>query len=150
MGTASSVEEFKQITSFQSLRKSLLQEDFAERLEKPLAYWAMPAIGALPLAFLGRTLRELLDTPFEQLAATPGIGRKKISIDAEAARPGGPPSAFERWRDREPIVLTKSNQFLVEVAIERHSMLRPFPRQCGTSGAKPCVAMAWGTSRWAV
>jgi hypothetical protein len=79
MGTASSVEEFKQITSFQSLRKSLLQEDFAERLEKPLAYWALPSDRRLPLAFLGRTLRELLDTPFEQLAATPGIGRKKIA-----------------------------------------------------------------------
>jgi hypothetical protein len=31
------------------------------------------------LAFLGRTIKDLLATPFEELSATPGIGQKKIS-----------------------------------------------------------------------
>ena len=74
-----SVEDYKIVSSFQSLRKTLLDERYAERLEKPLAYWAMPNDRRLPLAFLGRTLKELLDTPFDELSATPGIGQKKIS-----------------------------------------------------------------------
>lgn len=76
---AASVEDYKILSSFQSLRKTLLDDKFADRLEKPLAYWAMPNDRRLPLAFLGRTLRDLLATPFEELAATPGIGQKKIS-----------------------------------------------------------------------
>ncbi|HTN73993.1 MAG TPA: hypothetical protein VL096_02055 [Pirellulaceae bacterium] len=48
-------------------------------MEKPLAYWALPNDRRLPLAFLGRTLQDLLQTPFEQLSATPGIGQKKIT-----------------------------------------------------------------------
>jgi hypothetical protein len=74
-----SVEDYKIVSSFQSLRKTLLDERFADRLEKPLAYWALPNDRRLPLAFLGRTIKDLLDTPFEELSATPGIGQKKIS-----------------------------------------------------------------------
>ena len=33
----------------------------------------------MPLAFLGRTIKDLLATPFEELTATPGIGQKKIT-----------------------------------------------------------------------
>lgn len=74
-----SVETFKLHSEFQRLRSLLLHEEFAERLDRPLAYWALPVDRRLPLAFLGRTLRDLLDTPFEQLSATPGVGHKKIS-----------------------------------------------------------------------
>lgn len=74
-----SVEDYKIVSSFQSLRKTLLDKKFADRLEKPLAYWAMPNDRRLPLAFLGRTIKDLLATPFEELSATPGIGQKKIS-----------------------------------------------------------------------
>jgi hypothetical protein len=56
-----------------------LDDKFADRLEKPLAYWALPNDRRLPLAFLGRTIKDLLATPFEELSATPGIGQKKIS-----------------------------------------------------------------------
>ena len=76
---ATSVEDYKIVSSFQSLRRTLLQDKFADRLEKPLAYWALPNDRRLPLAFLGRTLKDLLATPFDELAATPGIGQKKIS-----------------------------------------------------------------------
>ncbi len=74
-----SVEDYKIVSSFQTLRKTLLEDKFADRLEKPLAYWAMPNDRRLPLAFLGRTIKDLLDTPFDELSATPGIGQKKIS-----------------------------------------------------------------------
>jgi hypothetical protein len=76
---ASSVEDFKIATSFQAVRKQLLDEKFSDRWEKPLAYWALPNDRRLPLAFMDRTIRDLLHTPFEELSATPGIGQKKIT-----------------------------------------------------------------------
>jgi hypothetical protein len=79
MTKVTSVEDYKIVSSFQSLRKTLLDDKFADRLEKPLAYWALPNDRRLPLAFLGRTIKDLLATPFEELSATPGIGQKKIS-----------------------------------------------------------------------
>jgi hypothetical protein len=78
MNRATSAEEYKQISSFQTVSKVLLQERFADRMERPLAFWALPNDRRLPLAFLGRPLRDLLSTSFEELAATPGVGRKKI------------------------------------------------------------------------
>jgi len=79
MNKVTSVEDYKIVSSFQSLKKTLLNDKFADRLEKPLAYWALPNDRRLPLAFLGRTIKDLLATPFEELSATPGIGQKKIS-----------------------------------------------------------------------
>jgi hypothetical protein len=75
---ASSVERLQAISRFESLRKILTSGEYAEHLDRPLAYWALPADRRLPLAFLGRTLRDLLSTPFSQLSLTPGIGQKKI------------------------------------------------------------------------
>jgi hypothetical protein len=72
-------EEYKLLSSFEEIRKKLLTESNPDRLERPLAYWALPNDRRLPLAFLGRTLRDLLHTPFDELSATPGIGQKKIA-----------------------------------------------------------------------
>ena len=44
MAKASSVEDFKQISNFQSLRKTLLDDHQTNRLERPLAYWACRTI----------------------------------------------------------------------------------------------------------
>ena len=66
------------VSRFESLRKILLSEQYADHLKKPLAYWALPTDRRLPLAFLGRTLEDLLRTPFSELTNTPGIGQKKI------------------------------------------------------------------------
>lgn len=74
-----SVEELQLVSRFESLRRILLSEPFQQHLEKPLAYWALPTDRRLPLAFLGRKLGDLLSTSFAELAATPGIGQKKIS-----------------------------------------------------------------------
>lgn len=77
-GTATSAEDFKNLIGFESIRKTLLQECFADRLEKPLAFWSLPSDRRLPMAFLGRSIKEILSTPFEELSATPGVGQKKI------------------------------------------------------------------------
>jgi hypothetical protein len=74
-----SVEEVQLVSRFEGLRRILLAEKYADHLDKPLAYWALPTDRRLPLALLGRTLRDLLDTSFPDLAATPGIGQKKIN-----------------------------------------------------------------------
>ena len=73
-----SVEELQVIGRFEGLRKILLSAQYADHLTKPLAYWALPADRRLPLALLGRTLEDLLQTPFSELSNTPGIGQKKI------------------------------------------------------------------------
>ena len=75
---ASSLEELQVVSRFESLRKILLSAEYADHIDKPLAYWTLPSDRRLPLAFLGRTLRDLLGTPFIELTATPGIGQKKI------------------------------------------------------------------------
>ncbi len=75
---SASVEELQVIGRFESLRKILLSEQYTDHLKKPLAYWALPTDRRLPLAFLGRTLEDLLGMPFSELSNTPGIGQKKI------------------------------------------------------------------------
>ncbi len=75
---SASVEELQVIGRFESLRKILLSAQYADHLKKPLAFWALPADRRLPLALLGRTLEDLLQTPFSDLSNTPGIGQKKI------------------------------------------------------------------------
>jgi hypothetical protein len=76
---SASVEDLQVISRFESLRKILLAEQYVDHLKKPLAYWALPTDRRLPLAFLGRPLEDLLQTPFSELSNTPGIGQKKIS-----------------------------------------------------------------------
>src|SRR5271167_4537907 len=58
MHKPASAEEYKLIGNFHAVRKTLRQDRFAERLDRPLAYWALPNDRRLPLAFLGRTLRD--------------------------------------------------------------------------------------------
>jgi hypothetical protein len=76
---ALSAEDYKLLNSFEAIRKKLSDDKFADRLEKPLAYWVLPKDRRLPLAFLGRSVKELLATPFGELSATPGVGHKKIN-----------------------------------------------------------------------
>lgn len=78
LNKSTAVIDYKLVTAFESLRKRLLQPKFNDRLDKPLAYWAISTDRRLPLAFMGNSLRELLDTPFEDLFSTAGIGHKKI------------------------------------------------------------------------
>ncbi len=72
------VDDLKAAIRYEALREILRKEDYAHHLDKQLAYWALPTDRRLPLAFLGRRLGELLNTPFAELASTPGIGTKKL------------------------------------------------------------------------
>lgn len=78
LNKSTAVLDYKLVTAFESVRKRLLQPKFDDRLDKPLAYWAVATDRRLPLAFMEYSLRELLDTPFDELFATAGIGHKKI------------------------------------------------------------------------
>jgi hypothetical protein len=69
---------YELLSNFDAVRKTLLEKRYRDCLDKPLAFWALSTDRRLPLAFMARPLRELLATPFEQLYATPGVGRKKI------------------------------------------------------------------------
>jgi hypothetical protein len=73
-----SVDDYKLYSRFEHVRDKLLADKPPEWLDKPLAFWTMPNDRRLPLVFMGRTLRDLLNTPFEELYATPGVGQKKI------------------------------------------------------------------------
>lgn len=63
---------------FEKIRGLLLNDRFEQRLKNPLSFWALPSDRRLPRALLHRPLGDLLRTPFASLAATPGIGHKKI------------------------------------------------------------------------
>ena len=79
MAKSTSVDDVQLEASFQSVRKTLLEKGRTDRLAKPLGYWVLPNDRRLPLAFLNRTLNDLLSTPYQELTSTPGIGQKKIS-----------------------------------------------------------------------
>ena len=65
--------------AFNRARRALLTSEDARVANRSLSSWAMPTDRGLPLVFLDRSLKSLLRTPFEELAATPGVGPKKIS-----------------------------------------------------------------------
>jgi hypothetical protein len=79
MKRISSVDDHKLNAAYESLRETLRAGKYASRLEKPLAFWALPNDRRLPMALLGRSLRELLARPLPELSNTPGIGRKKLN-----------------------------------------------------------------------
>ncbi len=75
---AVSSNAYRQVGIYERLRKRLLSEPDDGRLQKSLSYWVLPTDRRLPIAFLDRTLRDLLDEPFDELLRTPGVGNKKI------------------------------------------------------------------------
>jgi hypothetical protein len=78
MAKSSSADDVKLATNYDSLRDTLLKDEYAGRLDRPLAFWALPSDRRLPTALLGRTLRDLFKSSFAELAATAGIGRRKL------------------------------------------------------------------------
>lgn len=78
MAKTSSAADVRLATNYESLRNTLQGKAYAGRLERPLAFWALPSDRRLPTALLSNTLRELLNQSWDQLAATAGIGRKKL------------------------------------------------------------------------
>jgi hypothetical protein len=78
LGKRTSVGELQILGRFEQLREILLSDHYSKQLDKPLASWALPTDRRLPMVFLDRTLRDLLNTPFEQLRASRGVGQKKL------------------------------------------------------------------------
>ncbi len=110
MAKTSSAADVRLATNYESLRNTLLSKDFASRLDRPLAFWALPSDRRLPTALLGYTLRDLLAHSWDHLAATAGIGRKKLETlikllvratkeDAQGATPQDLPGADEALAD---------------------------------------------------
>ncbi|RIK84042.1 MAG: hypothetical protein DCC68_02500 [Planctomycetota bacterium] len=80
----------KQAACYHRLRDTLLAKRYEDRLTKPLGYWALPNDRRLPQALLEFPLEEVLARSFEELAATRGIGQKKIeSLFVLLARAAG-------------------------------------------------------------
>ncbi|MEX2141748.1 MAG: hypothetical protein WD894_20955 [Pirellulales bacterium] len=79
MTRATSVDDHKLAAAYESLREVLAASKYADRKDKPLAFWALPGDRRLPMALLGYSLKELLSRSLEELSATPGIGKKKLS-----------------------------------------------------------------------
>lgn len=75
---AISNERYRLVGTYERLRKSLLSQPDDGRLDKSLSYWVLPTDRRLPIAFLDRTLRDLLSRPLDELMATPGVGQKKV------------------------------------------------------------------------
>lgn len=78
MAKSSSAERYRLRDSFIAVRSQLLDERYADRLDRSLGYWALPADRRLPVALMKLSLREILGSTFETLSATPGIGQRKL------------------------------------------------------------------------
>lgn len=64
--------------TYERLRRALIEAPDDGRLDKSLSYWVLPTDRRLPIAFLDRSLRDLLSLPLEDLMETQGVGHKKI------------------------------------------------------------------------
>jgi len=106
----SSAFDVKLATNYQALQSTLLCEKYASRLDRPLAFWALPSDRRLPTALLGRTLRDLLGHSFDQLAATAGIGRRKletlIKLLVRATKEDAPESAMHDLLGADEVIAT--------------------------------------------
>jgi hypothetical protein len=118
------VVDYRLTSSYDRLRQKLLTQ-LPERLDQPLAYWALPTDRHLPLALISRTLRDLLSCTLNELYSTPGIGPKKINslivllsratpplpgetsgdpdVSPEAEQPERPASSFDAAAVSEPL-----------------------------------------------
>ena len=115
--TVFSARDYKLASSFETVRNLLLQDKFRDRLSKPLAYWALPNDRRLPLAFLNRSIGDLINTPFEELTATPGVGQKKISslvkllMRATKDQPPTVPFGLSELSDQEQVRIDAGSEF---------------------------------------
>jgi hypothetical protein len=88
-------EELKIKSNFESIKAVLASPRYADRLDYNLAFWTLPSDRRLPLSILDYPLRRILNSTFEELAHTPGIGQKKLSsliLLLERAAKDTPPS----------------------------------------------------------
>jgi hypothetical protein len=134
----SSVEEFKLETAYCQLRDLLLSAEHAEKLDQPLAHWALQSDRGLPLAFLSDALGELLKRPFEVLMSTSGVGQRKmaslmklleraeaglpVAKVEEAALATSDPSTFVADSDLEPSNVSEAHWAAWCETIREHNL----------------------------
>jgi len=73
-----SAQQYTLNSQFEELRRNVLERVDRVDLDRPLSHWALPRDRRLPYALLGHSLRQVASTSFHDLAATPGIGPKKL------------------------------------------------------------------------
>jgi len=78
MITSPTVQDYRLLVRFDELREELLAAPDDPRLERPLAYWALGNDRRLPLVLMGRPTGQIVQSTFDDLRSTPGIGRKKL------------------------------------------------------------------------
>jgi hypothetical protein len=78
MKKAQSAEELKLKASFESAVGRFRDAKYEDRMHYPLAFWTLANDRRLPLSLLDYSLKKVLQCTFEELAATPGIGTKKL------------------------------------------------------------------------
>ncbi len=75
---AITAERYRLDGTYERLRRALVAGPQDGRIDQPLSYWVLPTDRRLPIAFLDRPIRELLEAPLGELMSTPGVGQKKI------------------------------------------------------------------------
>ncbi len=95
---AISNDRYRLVGTYERLRKALLSQPDDGRLDRALSYWVLPTDRRLPIAFLDRSLRDLLGRPIDELMATPGVGQKKVlgffDLLKRAAKAASPDAPF--------------------------------------------------------
>jgi hypothetical protein len=71
-------EDLRIRSEFDRIASSILCSEQTELRSKPLSFWVTPRDRRLPTAFLPRTVDEIIRLPFDELAATTGVGPKKM------------------------------------------------------------------------
>ena len=74
----SSTEDFALKAKFDDLAARLRTAPEGH-LSLPISHWAIASDRRLPYALLDRTVQQLVNTSFDSLLATPGVGRKKFA-----------------------------------------------------------------------
>jgi len=76
---AISLQDYNLIGEFEEIKTTLSRKKYARLRDRQLSYWVLAGDRGLPHVFLGQTLGEILETPFEDLVTTPGVGQKKLA-----------------------------------------------------------------------
>lgn len=107
------LDELQLATRFDEIRRQLADSRFEPLYNKNLAFWALPSDRRLPLALMNRTLKQIISSSFTDLAATPGIGKKKLQgllLLLERAVNTDPSSIPEHLASPEPLEVNTENK----------------------------------------
>ncbi len=119
---AVSHDRFRLVGAYERLRRTLLESADGAKLDRSLSYWVLATDRRLPIAFLDRRLRELLQLELDELMATPGVGQKKIlgflDLLRRAAKPTPPAEPFGLSTLRTPLPRTTAEAFSASAVSE--------------------------------